>query len=1579
MWRQAAVSVAIACVFAAGKAQANGTAPTVVSGQAKFATTGNSLNITNSPGAIINWQGFSIGVGETTRFIQQSAASSVLNRVIGSDPSVILGTLISNGRVFLINPSGILVGQGARIDVAGLVASTLDLSNQDFLAGRLNFASNPLAGKVENQGSITTPSGGSVYLVGTNVTNSGIINSPQGDVILAAGQSVNIFDSSTPGVRVEITASDNAAVNLGKILAHSGEIGIYGAALQNAGIINANQVGRDASGKIVLRATQDVTLESSSRISANGGQAGTITVQSETGDTLVSGVIEAKGTGAAGKGGTVQLLGNRVGLIAASVNASGTVGGGTVLVGGDLHGANSAVQNASATYLSADSTITADAITNGSGGKVVLWANDSTRAYGSITARGGVQSGDGGLIETSGHWLDVSGIDVNAGAPNGKSGTWLLDPADVTITSSTANGTFSGGDPNVFSPDNGMSTSTVNVSTIVTSLNAGTDVTITTANTGGSGNGDITVGAAVTWTPLSTTPATLTLSAIRDVNVNAAITSTNGSFVSTAARDVNVNAAVTTTNGSFIANAGNNVNVTAAITITTGNLVLSAGNNGIGPTGSGVTGGSAIFAAPGTVTLNTGASASIYYNPSSYATPTNYTSDFTGVGTVNSYMWVFAQANNKVYNGTTTASLSFVGDPTLGGIVTLVPGTADFDTRNAGNGKTVTYSGYSLGGLDANKFALFSSGGTTTANITPAPVTLTAPVVSKIYDGGTAYTTIAGDLIALSVPLIAGDTVTAATLAYLNKNAGAGDKTVNLNTVTINDSNGGANYTVTLAGNSISTITPAALALNAATDNRAYNGGISSAGVVAYTGLQTGDTLSGLSQDYASKNVLGVNLSTLNVNGGYTLSDGNSGGNYTATLNSTVGTITPAALALNAATDNRIYNGGINSAGTVTYTGLQTGDTLTGLSQAYASKNVLGANLSTLNVNGGYTLSDGNSGANYTVLLNSTAGTITPAAIAINAASDSRTYNGGISSAGTVTYTGLQTGDTLTGLSQDYASKNVLGTNLSTLNVNAGYTLSDGNPTPGANYTVTLNNAAGTITPAAIAINAATDSRTYNGGISSAGVVTYTGLQTGDTLTGLSQAYASKNALGANLSTLNVNGGYTLSDGNSGGNYTVTLNSTVGTITPAALAINAVTDSRVYNGGISSTGGVAYNGLQTGDTLTGLSQDYASKNVLGTNLSTLNVNGGYTLSDGNSGGNYTVTLNSTAGTITPAALALNAATDSRTYNGGIGSAGVVTYTGLQTGDTLSGLSQVFASKNVMGANLSTLNVNGGYTLSDGNSGANYAVTLNSAAGTITKAILDITANALGKVYGATAPALTYSTSGFQLGDTAGTVLSGALSRTAGENTGNYAINQNTLASNANYSITYTGANFGITPAALNVAANSQSKVFGASDPALTFSVTGLVNNPALGIADIAGTVLSGALTRVSGETVLGGPYAITQGSLVANSNYTLGFTHNYLIITGAAAEPILGTSAGTTAMPIMDFNAGQVIFTGVINNEFYYRPGNFWHISLNADNADPGFDVMRGTNDLDSRLDNCDGGFCETWSFPQEFEKTDGK
>src|SRR5262245_10852928 len=189
----------VASCFAA-EGLANPTGPAIVSGSASFNSVGKTLTVTNSPNAIINWQGFSIGIGEATRFQQQSAASAVLNRVVGQDPSAILGTLWSNGRVFLVNPNGVLFGQGSRIDVAGLVASTLNITDRDFLGGRLNFQAGAVANSIVNQGELRSASGGHIYLISPDITNSGLISSPSGEVILAAGRSVSLVDIATPNL-----------------------------------------------------------------------------------------------------------------------------------------------------------------------------------------------------------------------------------------------------------------------------------------------------------------------------------------------------------------------------------------------------------------------------------------------------------------------------------------------------------------------------------------------------------------------------------------------------------------------------------------------------------------------------------------------------------------------------------------------------------------------------------------------------------------------------------------------------------------------------------------------------------------------------------------------------------------------------------------------------------------------------------------------------------------------------------------------------------------------------------------------------------------------------------------------------------------------------------------------------------------------------------------------------------------------------------------------------------------------------------------------------------------------------------
>jgi filamentous hemagglutinin family protein len=302
--RPKTVALAVAACFS-GAVWANPTNPVVVHGTASFQQAGNILNVTNSHNAIIHWGSFSIGVSELTRFIQPSALSAVLNRVTGGDPSAILGALQSNGRVFLLNPNGIVFGAGAQIDVAGLVASTLNLSNADFLAGRMNFTGGAGAGSIVNQGAINA-SGGPVYLVGNAVTNQGLITSPGGEIVLAAGNSVELVNPGTPNLRVEIQAGNNEAKNLGSIVAEAGRIGIYAGLIKQGGVINADSAVAEG-GRILLKATRSATLESGSVISARGVGGGRIEVLADD-STSVAGVLDASAP-AGGNGGFIETSG----------------------------------------------------------------------------------------------------------------------------------------------------------------------------------------------------------------------------------------------------------------------------------------------------------------------------------------------------------------------------------------------------------------------------------------------------------------------------------------------------------------------------------------------------------------------------------------------------------------------------------------------------------------------------------------------------------------------------------------------------------------------------------------------------------------------------------------------------------------------------------------------------------------------------------------------------------------------------------------------------------------------------------------------------------------------------------------------------------------------------------------------------------------------------------------------------------------------------------------------------------------------------------------------------------------------
>ena len=245
------------------------------------------------------------------------------------------------------------------------------------------------------------------------------------------------------------------------------------------------------------------------------------------GTVNAGGTLDASGLNAGETGGTVKVLGNHVALLdGASINASGDAGGGTVLVGGNYQG-NGPEQNATATFVSLTAQITADAVNNGNGGNIIVWSDDATRVYGSLFAKGGALSGDGGLIETSGkNFLEVT-QGVDASAANGASGTWLLDPNDITIQATGLNTNVTG-TPNFTSTN---SSAIVTTGSIQTALNAGTGVLITTG-TGGANTqaGNITVANVITKT--SGAAATLTLAASNNIifNVGADVTSAAGAL-----------------------------------------------------------------------------------------------------------------------------------------------------------------------------------------------------------------------------------------------------------------------------------------------------------------------------------------------------------------------------------------------------------------------------------------------------------------------------------------------------------------------------------------------------------------------------------------------------------------------------------------------------------------------------------------------------------------------------------------------------------------------------------------------------------------------------------------------------------------------------------------------------------------------------------------------------------------------------------------------------------------------------------------------------------------------------------------
>ena len=467
-------------VLAAAPLAAQPVGPSLVAGQAQVSSFGATTFVNQSTNkAIINWQDFSVPAGSAVQFNQPSASAITLNRVTGAGISNIDGSIRANGQVWLLNPNGLLFGGGAIINVGGLLAATSDIANRDFEDGLYNFAGG--RGSIVNNGVIKASNGGSVILSAPSVTNRGLIQVSAGHVVLGGTDTftVDFNGDHLLSYAVGANSTGGSVTNTGKISATGGRVlltaraasGVRDAVINNAGMVEATSV-REEGGEIILEA--------------------------EGGSVSSSGTIDVSGKGAGEVGGTVKVLGNIVAIEdGANIDASGQVGGGTILIGGNAGGKGLEINALSARV--GNSAINASAIATGNGGKVVVYSTGNTTVSGSITAKGGAVSGNGGMIETSGHFLNLSGVSVDAGL----GGDWLLDPYDLSVGSTAA-------------------------ASINNTLGAGTNVTLETSASGAtgagsqnaSGYGDINIDAPIAWS----TAAHLNISAYRDINFNAPIT-----------------------------------------------------------------------------------------------------------------------------------------------------------------------------------------------------------------------------------------------------------------------------------------------------------------------------------------------------------------------------------------------------------------------------------------------------------------------------------------------------------------------------------------------------------------------------------------------------------------------------------------------------------------------------------------------------------------------------------------------------------------------------------------------------------------------------------------------------------------------------------------------------------------------------------------------------------------------------------------------------------------------------------------------------------------------------------------------
>jgi filamentous hemagglutinin family protein len=570
----------------------------IASGGASVQQTSTTTTINQtSQKAILNWNSFNIGTGETTNF-QQPQGGVALNRISPTQgASQVYGNLTATSQIILVNPAGIYFGPGSYVNVGGMIATTANISDADFNNGNYRFT-NVVGynGAIINEGQIIAAKNGLIALVGGAVRNDGMIQANYGRVVLAAGESFSMSFGGDDmiGFSIDAGVSRRAVDRNGNSIAdgvsHTGTItskqvlisakaasGVLDNAINMRGIVNVRSVYK-SGGEIIISASPKsgvVRLSGKLNASSKRNHGGNITV---TGDNI--------------------LLDSTVVL-----NVTGMAGGGNVLIGGNAYGIGD-LQHANAVVMLPGAKILADAGHYGSGGHVVLWSDNYTNINGIISARGGSKSGNGGFVETSSkNILTVGDFSVNTTAVNGRSGQWLLDPGDLTI--SLVNSNVSAVTP--FIPT--AAGATLNVVTLTAALLTN-NVTVLTSNDGFAGNGDIIISSAINYVSANS----LTLSAYRNIS--------------------------SLLNNAVINNSGS------------GSVILRADNAGTGTGTVSLTGTTPNITASGGV--------SIYYNPVAFGTNTAL---YSGGTTPTQYMLI--QSLGTATDAATVRSLGSVSNNTV--------------------------------------------------------------------------------------------------------------------------------------------------------------------------------------------------------------------------------------------------------------------------------------------------------------------------------------------------------------------------------------------------------------------------------------------------------------------------------------------------------------------------------------------------------------------------------------------------------------------------------------------------------------------------------------------------------------------------------------------------------------------------------------------------------------------------------------------------------------------------------------------------------------------------------------------------